>query len=124
MNDTGTPVGVQAPGGGALSGVTSISAGEDFTCATTAGGDALCWGENDYGMLGNGSVTTDSMSPTQVVGLTSGVTQIAPGTDHACALIPSNSSGMVQCWGTDVSGELGNGTTSAIVDAPVGALGF
>ncbi|MFO0462677.1 MAG: choice-of-anchor D domain-containing protein [Burkholderiales bacterium] len=60
---------------------------------------------NSQGQLGNGS-TTDSTTPVQVTGLTSGVTAVAAGERHSCAVV----NGGVQCWGYNAFGQLGNGS--------------
>jgi alpha-tubulin suppressor-like RCC1 family protein len=73
--DTSTPVTVIGPGGwGSLTGIAAISAGgadinetDDYehTCALTSDGTVVCWGQNNYGQLGNGT-TTMSVSPVAV----------------------------------------------------------
>jgi alpha-tubulin suppressor-like RCC1 family protein len=95
-----------------LSGITALAAGDLFTCALTSGGGVECWGDNTYGQLGNGS-TTNSATPVQVTGLSSGVVAISAGgfvgDGFACALMTS---GGVKCWGANIWGELGASSTS------------
>lgn len=91
-----------------LSGVTAITAGVDHTCALLSTGAVRCWGRNTDGRLGDGTMT-NRLTPTPVLGLTSGVTAISAGARHTCALL---SSGDVRCWGSNSSGQLGDGTTT------------
>jgi alpha-tubulin suppressor-like RCC1 family protein len=77
-------------------GVASIAAGTNHTCAVTTSGAARCWGSNMSGQLGNGT-NTDSNVPVDVVGV-SGATQIAAGGVHTCALVAG---GAVKCWGSN-----------------------
>jgi alpha-tubulin suppressor-like RCC1 family protein/sugar lactone lactonase YvrE len=51
-----------------LSEVTSISAGEFYTCALLSDKSAKCWGWNVYRQLGDGTVINNPL-PTSVVGL-------------------------------------------------------
>jgi alpha-tubulin suppressor-like RCC1 family protein len=88
------------------SGITSIEAGVNHTCAVTAVGGARCWGENNYGELGDGTTSNRSL-PSDVSGLTSGVATIAGGDNHTCAL---TTGGGVKCWGRNNVGQLGDFT--------------
>lgn len=48
--------------GGTLLGVTSISAGANHNLAVISDETAVSWGENDYGQLGNDTVS-DRFAP-------------------------------------------------------------
>ncbi|MBB6562173.1 alpha-tubulin suppressor-like RCC1 family protein [Acidovorax soli] len=90
------------------SGVAAITTGAYHNCALTTAGGVQCWGKYDYGQLGDGS-TANKTTPEPVPGLASGVAAIAvPGASHSCAL---TTAGAVQCWGSNGSGQLGNGST-------------
>ena len=99
--DSSTPVQVS----GLTSGVSAIAAGGAHTCALTDAGAVLCWGLNENGQLGNGSLT-NSRTPVQVNGITSGATRITAGHSHTCAVV----SGAARCWGYGLEGQLGTGT--------------
>ena len=100
---------------GLTSGVIAIATGFGHTCALTNVGGVDCWGYNTYGQLGDGT-TYNYSAPQPVVGLSSGVTSIAAGDQHTCAIL---SSGSVECWGYDYYGQLGNGTSGPGVFSPV-----
>jgi alpha-tubulin suppressor-like RCC1 family protein len=105
-------------GSGTVSAEASFSdSGGSFSCALTVAGGVKCWGSGALGSLGNGSFQ-DSATPVDVIDgteidgtgvpkLLTGVAQITVGTYHACAL---TTAGGVKCWGSNWSGELGNGT--------------
>jgi len=98
-----TPVAVS----GLSSGVIAISAGGQFTCALMTGGGVKCWGWNDGGQLGDGTIVNRN-TPVAVSGLSGDITAISAGHNHTCAL---TTSGTVKCWGRNEYGELGDGTT-------------
>jgi len=108
---------------GLTSGVAAVNAGGGFlrghTCALMIDGSVKCWGNNTYGQLGDGT-TEQCLTPVDVVGLSSGVTAIAVGAYHTCAL---TTSGGVVCWGSNLHGTLGRGT-SAFQTTPVDVVGF
>uniref|UniRef100_UPI0033657A4B RCC1 domain-containing protein n=1 Tax=Candidatus Albibeggiatoa sp. nov. BB20 TaxID=3162723 RepID=UPI0033657A4B len=101
-NTTASSIAVDVSGLGAGSKVTKISAGYSNTCAIVDN-NMQCWGNNDYGKLGDASFDSQ-LTPVTVKDLTS-VTDIATGEDFTCAVIAS---GTVKCWGRNNNGQLGN----------------
>lgn len=87
---------------------TTISAGLQMTCGITTVGSAVCWGPNDLGSLGNGSLTGSVTTPTAVVSNPGFVSIYVPRVNHTggptCAL---TAAGRAYCWGTNFSGHLG-----------------
>ncbi|WP_425571270.1 RCC1 domain-containing protein [Roseateles puraquae] len=100
------------------SSVKYVSAGSSHTCAVMADSTAKCWGLNDYGQLGDNSVTNRS-SPVAVSGL-AGVSIISAGARHSCALLAA---GGVKCWGFNAAGQLGDGTAVTPKKVPTSVLG-
>ena len=101
---------------------TQITAGNSHTCALITSGGVKCWGAGGNGQLGNGATSGPQRTPVDVVatggggGTLSGVTQIAAGGYHTCAL---TTSGGVKCWGSGTYGQLGNGDTPFAQTTPV-----
>jgi len=115
LDGSTTPAWVQ----GLTSGVVAIAAGMDSTCALTTEGGVKCWGWNEHGQLGNGSADNPFI-PVQVENLTSEVTAITVGGEHACAI----AAGKALCWGSNHSGQLGNRTPIYDSFVPVQVLGL
>jgi len=115
LADSNLPVLVSGFG----SGMEDISAGTLHTCGLTTGGAVWCWGYGEEGYLGNG-VLENSPVPVQVTDLTSGVSDIACGNYHSCAV----HNGTVKCWGYGGYGALGDGTyDDQYTPVPVVGLG-
>ena len=104
QNVTGLPVGLP---------VVAIGAGDFHTCAVLNTGSVWCWGANDRGQMGDGSLGGERPTPVQATGITDAV-DVGGGTDHTCAL---RATGQVWCWGNNLTGQLGNGTTTSSASA-------
>lgn len=104
----------------------SLSLSAKHSCGIASDGFAYCWGNNQFGQLGDGT-TTDRHVPTRVsgdvqfdriaagsgfAGLSSAVAP-APrtqgGVAHTCALTPA---GAAFCWGWNGNGQLGDGSVT------------
>jgi alpha-tubulin suppressor-like RCC1 family protein len=105
---TTTPRFTPTPVSGLDGGVAEVAAGGSHTCALTSGGAVVCWGDNTWGQLGDGT-TTARPTPVPVVGLDRRLVAVAAGDRHTCAV---TAAGAVMCWGANASGQLGDGTTS------------
>jgi alpha-tubulin suppressor-like RCC1 family protein len=118
-NNSTTNSSVPAAVSGFSSGVASITAGVNYSCAVTTSGAAYCWGFNGAGQLGS-NTTSSSPVPEAVFGLSSGVASISAGVNHSCAVITS---GAAYCWGLNNSGQLGN-NSNTFSPVPVAVSGF
>ena len=105
---------------GVTSGVAAVTAGAFHTCVVMTTGGAMCWGGNTTGQLGDGTTTARSV-PVAVIGLAPGVTAIAGGNSHTCAL---TAGGGVQCWGGNEYGQLGFGPWRGQALLPVWVVGL
>jgi len=92
---------------GLTSGVQHVALGDFHACALVSGA-VKCWGRNNHGQLGIGLSGDTSNVPLSVIGLPDGITQLAAGTEHSCAI---TTSGEAWCWGNNNHGQLGDGTT-------------
>jgi hypothetical protein len=96
---TATPVDVL----GLESNVELIVAGGSHSCALTKAGAVKCWGNNNYGQLGNGN-SGYYTSLGDAIGLKSGVTRLFSGGYHSCAETKNK---ILKCWGDNEYGQLG-----------------
>ena len=94
---------------GAFSDWTSVDIGASHVCGVN-GGKLYCWGYNRLGQLGLGASDTAERSvPTQVGSATDWVS-VSTGSSHTCGI---RAGGGLYCWGSNGSGQLGDGNTIA-----------
>jgi alpha-tubulin suppressor-like RCC1 family protein len=115
-----TPVFGISPAGTRIAFASQIAAGESHTCVRTPPGTVFCWGDNTSGQVGNANLGTLHPFPSVVPGLGTAVQQLEAGAAFTCAL---GAAGGVQCWGENMDGQLGDGTTiSRFAPAAVSGL--
>jgi alpha-tubulin suppressor-like RCC1 family protein len=83
-----------------------IFAGSRSNCVIN-GSLVGCWGANDFGQLGNGSIAPGAQFAPTFLAIR-GVVDLAMGHAHTCAL---HSDGTVGCWGANGNGQVGDNTT-------------
>ena len=97
----------------------AVSVGYTHFCALTEGGQAYCWGVNNYGQLGTGDRVARE-TPTPVVGGHT-FTLIDAGQESTCAL---GDDSRIYCWGRNSHGTIGLGTNTPLyVEVPTVAAG-
>jgi arylsulfatase A-like enzyme len=93
---------------------TSVSAGSAHSCGIRADARLACWGDDGAGQLGDGPTAGEICGDTvcqpspALVGNDSW-SSVSAGGQHACGLSPP---GRLRCWGENVDGRLGDGTTT------------
>jgi alpha-tubulin suppressor-like RCC1 family protein len=107
-----------------LSRVTGIAAGAEASLATENDGvsaltSVWAWGGNQYGELGDGTLT-DHGTPERVTGLPAYIAGISAGAGFAAIL---GTDGSVWDWGANPLGELGVAPQSPTVTRPVNPMG-
>lgn len=95
-----------------------ISAGGDHTCALSVDLRLHCWGDNEFGQVGDPAVRR-AAQPVPVV-TTSLFIDVAAGGAHTCAV---RTDGVVACWGANSAGQLGLGSQAAGATVPLAVAG-
>ncbi|MDA0855234.1 MAG: hypothetical protein O2900_04625, partial [Proteobacteria bacterium] len=121
-----------------VSDATSISAGNGHSCVTLSNGEVICWGHNYYGQIGAGtseylstkydvrcpgvlssSIRYNCIQPIESSGISTAM-KIIVGLNHNFAVLQN---GNVMGWGSNQSGQLGDGTsTSQSTPVEIGVL--
>lgn len=88
-------------------GFIDITSGTSHTCGLRPNYEVRCWGNNEYGQLGNNKMPTDASTPERVLSL-SGARTLHTHSNHTCATLDSS---LIQCWGRNNKGNLGDQST-------------
>lgn len=84
------------PVSGLGSGVRAVALGDEHSCAITAAGAVLCWGDNQAHQLGDGTYARRlTPNPTWIK---SDAVALALGSEHTCVLL---NDGTVTCWSSN-----------------------
>jgi alpha-tubulin suppressor-like RCC1 family protein len=92
-----------------------VGTGMEHSCAVNTDLTVSCWGDNQYGELGNGTKVANSIA-VNVKNL-SDVGNLAVGAHHGCVLMGDGNT--VKCWGWNTYGQLGDKST---IDSSVPVL--
>jgi len=94
---------------------TQVAVGGSHACALDTTGIVWCWGTDGWGQLGNGqSPASDQYEPVQV-NTAVRFTQVTVGGFHSCGI---STAGAALCWGYNVDGRSGDGTTTSYLYSP------
>ncbi len=102
---------------------TAVSTNLYNSCAVLDNGSMKCWGRGNNGQLGQGSTETignqsgqmgDDLPPIDL-GTGRTATATTEGIEHSCAILDDAT---MKCWGGNVWGQLGQGNTTTIGNAP------
>lgn len=90
-------------------GPISVSLSATTTCASLEG-LTKCWGSNSSGQYGTGDTTSVNYpnSGVNLTGISGAVVQVSTAGGTSCAIV----SGALACWGSNSTGQLGDGTTT------------
>ena len=105
---TPAPV-LDTTGTGSLGNIKSIALGNNHSCAVLEDKTARCWGLNNRGQLGDGTIERRTIpvpvleSPGTPLG---NIVSIAAVGKHTCAVLEDKTA---KCWGLNFKGQLGDG---------------
>lgn len=111
----------------------SLAVSPESVCGVDTTNHVLCWGNNDYGQLGNGSAMASSDKPVEIDRNTtyqdSGLEAASGNKKWFCGLTtgPVSDSGRnlgeVKCWGRNSFGQMANSSTASVT-TPLTIAGY
>jgi alpha-tubulin suppressor-like RCC1 family protein len=93
---------------------SSAAVGTSFSCGIDSAANLYCWGRNNLDQVGDGSTTMRTVP----VKIGVNYTAVGTGDTYACGI----TGGKAACWGYGLSGQLGLGMTSSMVDTPTAVV--
>lgn len=116
-------IAVASPSGGVtapITGIARVVGGSGHSCAIATGGAMLCWGDNVYAQVGDGT-SEERWTAVPVIGLAGAAQTAGAGGSHTCA---ASTTGAARCWAYNWFGQVGDGTdTDRDLPTPVVGLG-
>ena len=98
-----------------------LAPGVGFACALRSDGVVQCWGSNSTGALGQGLGSGSlTVPPTAPVTVNVTAVEVCAGDAFACA---RTATGVVQCWGSNASGQIGTGSNAPTAWSPETVVG-
>ena len=96
----------------------AISAGHVHTCALLDSGEVKCWGDGQFGRLGQDSESVigndaGEMAGLQAIDLGAKALAVSAGGLHTCALLAV---GTIKCWGSGQQGKTGQNSEGYLGD--------
>jgi alpha-tubulin suppressor-like RCC1 family protein len=104
---------------GATKTFCEISAGYRHSLAIDKNGRVWAWGDGASGRLGVNSTLTRA-TPVAILGALKTFCEISAGANHSAAI---DKNGRAWCWGSNLTGELGNNATAFSFCTPVSVAG-
>lgn len=96
-----------------LTTISQVAVGANTACARLASGQVRCWGQDQFGQLGDGPTADTELLPVAVQSSTGavlgGVGQVSPGGRFGCTRMLN---GQARCWGVNDFGQVGDGTAT------------
>lgn len=90
-----------------ISGIKEAALGPSHTCFLRLDDSMVCFGRSSFGQLGDGT-RLEKMLDLSAQPILSNVKAISVFAENSCAVLTN---GNFKCWGDNISGQLGDGTT-------------